>query len=164
MPPAWGLPGPMNTKPTYLSKDGLDKLRAELDEMLSVKRPEVAQRIHDAKEHGDLSENAEYEDAKNEQAFVEGRIQTLQALIKNATIIEENHSTDHVQIGSTVAVESDDGKESFTIVGSTEARPTEGRISNESPVGRALLGKKKGEKVVVKVPAGDFTYKIVSIS
>ena len=95
-------PTDVNNKPTYLSKDGLEKLRAELEEMVSVKRPEVAQRIHDAKEHGDLSENAEYEDAKNEQAFVEGRIQTLQALIKNATIIDENHSTDHVQIGSTV--------------------------------------------------------------
>jgi transcription elongation factor GreA len=162
--PTLGAPDPMNTKPTYLSKEGLDKLRTELDEMTSVKRPEVAQRIHDAKEHGDLSENAEYEDAKNEQAFVEGRIQTLQALIKNATIIDEHHSTDHVQIGSTVKVASDDGEESFTIVGSTEAKPTEGRISNESPVGRALLGKKKGEKVVVKVPAGDFTYKVVSIT
>jgi transcription elongation factor GreA len=159
-----GAPDPMNSKPTYLSREGLDKLRLELDEMTSVKRPEVAQRIHDAKEHGDLSENAEYEDAKNEQAFVEGRIQTLQALIKNATIIDENHSTEHVQIGSTVKVASDDGEESFTIVGSTEARPTEGRISNESPVGRALLGKKKGEKVLVKVPAGDFTYKIVGIT
>jgi transcription elongation factor GreA len=154
----------VNNKPTYLSKSGLQKLRAELDEMVSVKRPEVANRIHDAKEHGDLSENAEYEDAKNEQAFVEGRIQTLEALIKNATIIDENHSTDHVQIGSTVAVESPDGKERFTIVGSAEAKPAEGRISNESPVGRALLGKKKGEKVVVKVPAGDFTYKIVGIT
>ena len=128
----------MNNKPTYLSKDGLEKLRAELDEMVSVKRPEVANRIHDAKEHGDLSENA--------------------------TIIDENHSTDHVQIGSTVAVESGDGQERFTIVGSAEAKPAEGRISNESPVGRALLGKKKGEKVVVKVPAGDFTYKIVRIT
>ena len=162
--PRIGGPRPVNNKPTYLSKDGLEKLRAELDEMVSVKRPEVANRIHDAKEHGDLSENAEYEDAKNEQAFVEGRIQTLEALIKNATIIDENHSTDHVQIGSTVAVESPDGKEAFTIVGSAEAKPAEGRISNESPVGRALLGKKKGEKVVVKVPAGDFTYKIVGIS
>ena len=157
-------PTRVNTKPTYLSKDGLEKLRTELEEMVTVKRPEIAQRIHDAKEHGDLSENAEYEDAKNEQAFVEGRIQTLEAIIKNATIIDENHSTDHVQIGSTVAVESDDGKESFTIVGSAEAKPAEGRISNESPVGRALLGKKKGEKVIVRVPAGDFAYKIVSIS
>ncbi len=154
----------MNNKPTYLSKDGLQKLRAELDEMISVKRPEVANRIHDAKEHGDLSENAEYEDAKNEQAFVEGRIQTLEVLIKNATIIDENHSTDHVQIGSTVAVESADGKTTFTIVGSAETNPAEGRISNESPVGRALLGKRRGDKVVVQVPAGDSVYKIVGIS
>ena len=154
----------MNNKPTYISRDGLDKLRAELDEMLAVRRPEIAQRIHDAKEHGDLSENAEYEDAKNEQAFVEGRIQTLEAMIKNATIIDETPSTDHVQIGSTVKVESDDGAQSFTIVGSAEAKPTDGRISNESPVGRALLGRKRGEKVVVRVPAGDFAYKIVDIT
>jgi transcription elongation factor GreA len=153
----------VNTKPTYLSKDGLEKLRTELEEMVTVKRPEIAQRIHDAKEHGDLSENAEYEDAKNEQAFVEGRIQTLEALIKNATIIAENTSTDHVQIGSTVEVESPDGTETFTIVGSAEAKPTEGRISNESPVGRALLGRKKGDKVLVRVPAGDFTYRVVTI-
>ncbi len=154
----------MNNKPTYLSKEGLTKLRSELDEMISVKRPEVANRIHDAKEHGDLSENAEYEDAKNEQAFVEGKIQTLEALIKNATIIDENHSTEHVQIGSTVSVESTDGSETFTIVGSAEAKPGEGRISNESPVGRALLGKRKGDKILVRVPAGDFSYKIVSIT
>jgi transcription elongation factor GreA len=154
----------MNGKTTYISKDGLEKLRAELEEMLNVRRPEIAQRIHDAKEHGDLSENAEYEDAKNEQAFVEGRIQTLEAMIKNATLIDEHHTNDHVQIGSTVKVTGPDGSQSFTIVGSTEAKPTEGRISNESPVGRALLGKKKGEKVVVKVPAGDFTYKIVGIT
>ena len=154
----------MNTKPTYLSRDGYEKLRAELEEMTNTRRAEVAHRIHDAKEHGDLTENAEYEDAKNEQAFVEGRIQSLEAIIKNATIIDENHSTEHVQIGSTVSVESGDGVELFTIVGSAEAKPNEGRISNESPVGRALLGKKKGEKVVVRVPAGDFTYKIVKIT
>jgi transcription elongation factor GreA len=153
----------VNTKTTYISKDGLDKLRAELEEMLNVRRPEIAQRIHDAKEHGDLSENAEYEDAKNEQAFVEGRIQTLEAMIKNATIIDENTSTDHVQIGSTVKVKGDDGPETFMIVGSAEAKPADGRISNESPVGRALLGRKKGEKVVVQVPAGDFSYTIVEI-
>ena len=151
-------------KPVLLTKDGLVRLERELDELRTVRRSEVAERIKYAKDFCDISENAEYEDAKNEQAFVEGRIQTLQALIKNATIIDEHHSTDHVQIGSTVKVASDDGEESFTIVGSTEARPTEGRISNESPVGRALLGKKKGEKVVVKVPAGDFTYKVVSIT
>ena len=154
----------MNQKPTYISRDGLEKLRTELEEMVSVRRPEIAQRIHDAKEHGDLSENAEYEDAKNEQAFVVGRIQTVEALIKNATIIDEHHSIDHVQIGSTVKVDGPDGAQSFTIVGSTEARPTEGRISNESPVGRALLGRKKGDKVVVRVPAGDIAYSIVAIS
>jgi transcription elongation factor GreA len=154
----------VNNKTTYISKDGLEKLREELTEMTSVRRPEIAQRIHDAKEHGDLSENAEYEDAKNEQAFVEGRIQALESMIKNASIIDENHSTDHVQIGSTVKVTGEDGEESFMIVGSAEAKPAAGRISNESPVGRALLGRKKGEKVVVKVPAGDFTYKIIEIS
>jgi transcription elongation factor GreA len=105
----------MNNKPTYISKEGLDKLRHELEEMVSIRRPEIAQRIHDAKEHGDLSENAEYEDAKNEQAFVEGK-------------------------------------------------PAEGRISNESPVGRALLGHKKGDNITVSVPAGDLDYKIVSIT
>src|ERR1044071_10110938 len=111
---------PMNDKPTYISKDGLEKLRHELEEMVSLRRPEIAQRIHDAKEHGDLSENAEYEDAKNEQAFVEGRIQQLEALIKNATLIDDNHGNDHVQIGSTVKVKGPDGSVSFTIVGSTE--------------------------------------------
>ena len=149
---------------TLITREGLEKLKEELDHLQNDKRREVANRIKEAREFGDIAENAEYEDAKNEQAFVEGRIQTLEAIIKNATIIDEHHSTDHVQIGSTVGVETPEGKDTFTIVGSAEAKPAEGRISNESPVGRALLGKKKGEKVVVKVPAGDFTYKILSIS
>ena len=154
----------MNNKPAYLSREGLQKLREELDEMVNVRRAEVATRIHEAKEHGDITENAEYEDAKNEQAFVEGRIQTLSALIKNAILIDENHSTTHVQIGSTVEVEAEGERERYMIVGSAEAAPAEGRISNESPVGRALLGHKKGEKVTVTVPAGDTVYKIVGIS
>jgi transcription elongation factor GreA len=154
----------MNNKPAYLSKEGLEQIRQELDELVNVRRAEVAARIHEAKEHGDISENAEYEDAKNEQAFVEGRIQSLSALIKNAVVIDQTHSTTHVQIGSTVTLQSQDGKEKFMIVGSAEAAPSEGRISNESPVGRALLGRKKGETVVVTVPAGDTSYKIVSIS
>ena len=107
----------MNNKPAYLSREGLAKLREELDELVNVRRAEVANRIHEAKEHGDVTENAEYEDAKNEQAFVEGRIQTLSALIKNAVIIDEKHSTTHVQIGSTVELEGDDGREKYTIVG-----------------------------------------------
>jgi transcription elongation factor GreA len=154
----------VNNKTQYISEDGLAKLRTELEELVNVRRNEIAQRIHDAKEHGDLSENAEYEDAKNEQAFVEGQIQRLEALVKNAILIDEVHGTEHVQIGSTVKVESPDGKEEFTIVGSTEANPRDGKISNESPVGRALLGKHKGDKVDVHVPAGDFSYKILEIS
>src|SRR4051795_7328349 len=117
--------GNVNNKPAYLSKEGLEKIREELDELVNVRRAEVANRIHDAKEYGDVTENAEYEDAKNEQAFVEGRIQTLSALIKNAVIIDENHSSTHVQIGSHVTLQSDDGKESFQIVGSAEAAPAE---------------------------------------
>ena len=154
----------MNNKPAYLSKEGLDKLRDELNEMVTVRRAEVAARIQEAKEHGDITENAEYEDAKNEQAFVEGRIQALSALIKNAVIIDDNASTAFVGIGSTVEVESQDGRETFRIVGSAEANPAEGRISNESPVGRALLGHRKGDKIEVSVPAGAWTYKIVGIS
>src|SRR3954453_2629771 len=156
--------GNVNNKPAYLSKEGLEKIREELDELVNVRRAEVASRIHDAKEYGDVTENAEYEDAKNEQAFVEGRIQTLSALIKNAVLIDDKHSTTHVQIGSTVELEGSDGREKYTIVGAAEASPLDGRISNESPVGRSLLGKKKGDKVTVVVPAGDSVYKIVSIS
>jgi transcription elongation factor GreA len=154
----------VNNKPAYVSREGLEKLRAELDEMVNVRRAEVATRISEAKEHGDITENAEYEDAKNEQAFIEGRIQALSALIKNAVIIDETTSKTHVQIGSTVEIEGQDGRERYTIVGSAEAAPAEGRISNESPVGRALLGKRRGERVTVSVPAGDRQYKIVSIS
>jgi transcription elongation factor GreA len=151
-------------RPVLLTQDGLRKLAIELEELKTTKRAEIAERIKYAMDFGDISENAEYEDAKNEQAFVEGRIQTLEALIKNATIIDEHHSTEHVQIGSTVMVDSADGTESFTIVGSAEAAPRDGKISNESPVGRVLLGKKKGDRVVVKVPAGDFAYTITKIS
>jgi transcription elongation factor GreA len=153
----------MNNKPAYVSKDGLEQVRQELGELMNVRRAEIAARIHEAKEHGDITENAEYEDAKNEQAFVEGRIQALSALVKNAVVITENHSATHVQIGSTVTIQSKDGKESFMIVGSAEASPAEGRISNESPVGRALLGRKKGDEITVTVPAGDSKYKILSI-
>ena len=162
-PDIYGSRSAVNNKTQYISEDGLTKLRAELEELVSTRRAEIAQRIHDAKEHGDLAENAEYEDAKNEQAFVEGQIQRLEGLIKNATIIDSTHGTDHVQIGSTVKVQGADGPEQFTIVGSTEANPREGKISNESPVGRALLGKHKGDQVIVHVPAGDFSYKIVEI-
>jgi transcription elongation factor GreA len=154
----------VNSKPTYLSREGEAELRRELAELVGNRRAEIAARIHDAKEHGDLTENAEYEEAKNEQAFVEGRIQTLEAMLKTAVIIE-NGSTDFVALGSRVEVDSIDGNETFMIVGSAEARPTDGKISNESPVGRALLGRKPGEQVAVKLPNGtEITYTIKSIS
>ena len=154
----------MNTKPTYLSREGETGLRQELDTLVNVRRAEVAARIHEAKQHGDLSENAEYEEAKNEQAFVEGRIQTLEGMLKTAVIIE-NPRSDHAALGSTVVVESLDGVETFSIVGSAEARPADGKISNESPVGRALLGRKAGEKITVRLPNGtDFVYTIKKIS
>jgi len=149
----------VNNKPTYLSREGEAALRVELEQLTNVRRFEVAARIHDAKEHGDLSENAEYE-----EAIVEGRIQTLEGMLKTAVIIE-NSGSEHVALGSKVEVESLDGVEVFAIVGSAEARPTDHKISNESPVGRALLGKKAGDTVVVKLPNGsDFTYTIISIS
>ena len=151
-------------KPTYLSKDGEAALREELDQLVNIRRSEVAARIHDAKQHGDLSENAEYEEAKNEQAFVEGRIQTLEGMLKTAVIIERTGS-EHVSLGSTVTVTSADGEDTFTIVGSAEAKPAAGRISNESPVGRALLGRKAGDKTSVKLPNGtEVIYSISKIS
>jgi transcription elongation factor GreA len=153
----------VNNKPEYLTREGLEKYKAELDELVNVRRPEVAARIHEATELGELVENAEYEEAKNEQAFVEGRIQALENLIRNAVLIDEAPATDHVQIGSKVLVHHGQVQETYTIVGSAEASPREGRISNESPVGRALLGHRVGDQVVVQTPAGDVTYTIVSI-
>ena len=152
----------MNTKPVYLTAEGLTKLKAELNELVHVDRPRVAARIHEAKLDGDLSENAEYEDAKQEQSFLEGRIATLELQLRNAAVIEKGNG-DSVGIGSKVVIKGSDGEETFTIVGSTEARPNEGRISNESPVGRALLGKKKGDRVTVQAPAGPIEYTLVRI-
>jgi transcription elongation factor GreA len=132
-----------------------------------VRRPEVAERIHEAKELASAQNNAEYEEAKNEQAFVEGRIMTLEHLLQNATVIDEEaaHHASRAQIGSTVTVTDADGKETnYTIVGAAEARPTEGLISNESPVGRALLGKAVGDEVQIQVPKGVLRLTISKIS
>jgi transcription elongation factor GreA len=153
----------MNTKPVYLTAEGLAKLKAELSHLVTSERPRVAARIHDAKQDGDISENAEYEDAKQEQSFLEGRIATLEAQLKNAEVIAANNG-DKVGIGSRVVIKGDEGEETFTIVGSAEAAPREGRISNESPVGAALMNRKKGDKVIVQTPAGSAAYTVVSIS
>ena len=153
----------MNTKPVYLTAEGLTKLEAELQHLITNERPRVAARIHDAKQDGDISENAEYEDAKQEQSFLEGRIATLEGQLKNAQVIAGNNG-DKVGIGSKVVIKGDEGEETFTIVGSAEASPREGRISNESPVGQALMNKKKGDKVNVQTPGGASAYTVVSIS
>ena len=152
----------MNTKPVYLTAEGLTKLKAELNELITVDRPRVAARIHEAKLDGDLSENAEYEDAKQEQSFLEGRIATLEAQLRNAAVIEKTNG-DAVSLGSKVVIKGSDGEETFTIVGAAEAAPREGRISNESPVGAALMGRKKGEKVTVNAPSGPIEYTLVRI-
>jgi len=153
-------------KEIYISKEGLKKLQEESKELTTTKKKEVAARIKTAKEFGDLSENSEYDDAKNEQAFIEGRISEIEHILKNAKIIEEVacSTTDKVCVGHTVTVDLQGGETKFKIVGSYEADPEMGFISNESPIGEALLGKQKGEEVTVKVPAGEIKYKIKKIS
>lgn len=150
----------------FLTKEGFQKLQDELDYLRKVKRQEVANRLHEAMEGGELIENAEYEAAKNEQAFVEGRIQELDALLASAKIIEENgkRKSDGVQLGSKVTIkEGNFEAETFTIVGVAEANPREGKISNESPIGKAILGHKIGESVKVETPGGTYTVKILKI-
>ncbi len=147
----------MPDRPVPLTKEGLAKLQEELDYLRNVRRPQVAERIHQSKELASTQNNAEYDDAKNEQAFVEGRILTLERLLQNAVLIdeEEAHHASRVQLGSDVVVLDENGeRRTFTIVGFTEADPKAGKISNESPVGRALLGHRKGDVVEVVVPAG----------
>lgn len=156
----------MKEKEVLLTVEGLKKLEEELERYKSVKRRDVAERIKQAIEFGDISENSEYEDAKNEQAWIEGRILTLEKMLRNAKIIDdENIGTDEVTLGSTVLLkdlEYDEDVE-YTVVGSMEADPGENKISNESPVGRAILGKSKGSIVEVVVPAGALKYQIMDI-
>lgn len=155
----------MEEKETILTPEGLRKLEDELAFLKTVKRKEVAERIKQSKEFGDLMENSEYEDAKNEQAFIEGRILTLEGMLRNAKVIN-NHEvrSDVVTVGGTVRLADEAGEElTYTIVGSPEADPLHDRISNESPVGRALLGKRRGDTVTVKVPGGTVRYTIKAI-
>lgn len=156
----------MAEREVLLSPEGKKNLEDELNYLKLERRKEVAERIKAAREFGDLSENAEYEDAKNEQAFVEGRIMTLEKMLRHAKlVVEDDISHDMVTIGSTVKVKDLTKGDSieYTIVGSHEADPAKKRISNESPVGKALLGQKAGSVVSVMVPAGTFRYEILSI-
>ncbi len=154
----------MAGKTVPLTKDGLSKLQQELDHLINVRRAEAAQRIHDAKEMVGAQNTPEYEDARNEQAFVEGRILTLETIIQNAVVIEVAHDHLRVSLGSSVTVQNHKGEtENYTIVGSAEADPKGHRISNESPVGEALLGKCVGDEVQVNAPAGALRWTIISV-
>jgi transcription elongation factor GreA len=154
----------MGNSTVYVTPEGLKKLEDELEHLRTVKRQEVAQRLHEAMEDGELIENAEYEAAKNEQAFVEGRILELEHMLAQAQVIEPGKSTGVVGIGSTVVIQ-EDGKpaETYTIVGAAEANPRDGLISNESPMGQALLDHKAGDDVDVRAPAGTLRFRIVKI-
>ena len=150
--------------PSFLTKQGFQKLQEELDYLRTTKRQEVAARLHEAMEGGELIEDAEYEAAKNEQAFVEGRIQELEILLGNARVIDETEKSDTVIVGSTVIIqEGDNPVEIYTIVGPAEASPRDGRISNESPLGRALMDKRAGDTVKVDAPGGSFTVRITKV-
>jgi transcription elongation factor GreA len=155
----------MAEKPIFLTPEGRTKLEAELENLRTVRRAQVAERIHSAKEEGDITENSAYDEAKNEQAFVEGRIMTIEQMLKNVVMIDATRASDSVGIGSYVTVVERGARddEGFQIVGSAEADPSRGRISNESPVGRALLGKRVGDEVQIKIPDGVRYLKITEI-
>lgn len=157
----------MTNKPVYITAEGLEKIKAELDKLVNVRRVELAQRLHVAIKQGDLSENADYISAKEEQGFLEGRILELEAVVRNAVLIEENDGGDGVvALGSHVIVVEDgyDDEESYHVVGVTEADPSKGRVSHESPLGKALLGHEVGDVVSVQAPAGEIRFRIVGIS
>ena len=148
-------------KENYISKEGLKKLKEELAELKNIKRPLVIEKIARSREQGDLSENAEYHEAREEQSFIEGRIQEIEYLIKNSVIIKSDKKSDIVVIGSTVHATCDNGtKLKYTIVGPTEADPSSGKISHESPLGRAFIGKSVGHEFELVIPAGKIKCKI----
>ncbi|MBI2621929.1 MAG: transcription elongation factor GreA [Candidatus Levybacteria bacterium] len=153
----------MDTKKIYLTREGLGELKKEYEELTKTKRPEVLSRVSAARNMGDLSENAEYTVAREELSFIDGRIDELEELLKQVVLINNNHSST-VKLGSTVRVNTDSGQEAFTVVGEWEADPKERKISHESPLGKALLGKKVGEKVEVEAPAGKIVYTIEAIN
>ncbi|MGF9963276.1 transcription elongation factor GreA [Bacillus rhizoplanae] len=157
----------MATEKTYpMTLEGKQKLEHELEQLKTVKRKEVVERIKIARSFGDLSENSEYDAAKDEQAFVEGRITQLENMVRNAVIIEDNgEDSTVVTLGKTVIFQElpDGEEEAYTIVGSAEADPFEGKISNDSPIAKSLMGKQIGEEVIVQTPSGDMRVKIVSV-
>ena len=155
----------MDERPVLLTRDGLRQIEDELDQLVSIRRNEVAERIRQAREFGDIAENSEYTEAKNEQGLVEGRIQTLEAMIRNAVLIEdEPREAGVVAVGARVRVELEDGEEDYAIVGAAEADPLNGRISNESPLGRALIGHRAGDELEWDSPSGTSRVRILAVS
>lgn len=150
-------------KELYISQEGLEKLKEDLNYLKKVRRKEVSERIKKALEEGDISESGEYSEAKEDQAFVEGKIAEIEEKIKNAVIIKKKKSSQSVDIGCTVTLKSDKNVIKYSIVGSSEVDPAQGRISNESPLGKAFIGKKVGEVVEVATPAGTVKYKVLEI-
>jgi transcription elongation factor GreA len=147
----------------YLTKERLEEFKVELDELKNKRRNEVAQRLKQAKEYGDLSENSEYAEARDEQANVETRIFELEDLLKSAVVIEKTESTGMVQVGSVLTIKKGDKTSVYTIVGKYEAKPEEGKISDESPLGKAFLKHKVGDKISVTTPTGVVSYEILKI-
>ncbi|HEX2905546.1 MAG TPA: transcription elongation factor GreA [Phototrophicaceae bacterium] len=149
----------------YLTPEGKAELQQELDELLNVRRPELASKLKEAVSQGDLKENADYHDAKEKQAFMEGRIQYLENVLRSAVLISNDGKVDEVRMGSEVTIveEGGDEEEVYKIVGAAEANPRENKISHESPIGSAMLGHRKGDKVRVKTPSGELIFKIKRI-
>lgn len=153
------------SEPTYLTPEGKQELERELEKLVNERRPELAIKLKEAVAQGDLKENADYHDTKEQQAFVEGRIQYLENILRKAVIINNQGGSDVISLGSKVTIreEGEDDDETYIIVGAAEANPREGKISHESPIGSALLGHKKGDKVKVETPGGEMTVKIRKI-
>ena len=152
-----------NTKDVYLTSKGLLESKEELEYLKKTKRAQIAEKIHQAREYGDLAENSEYDTAMEDQAMIESRIAQLESILKSAKVIADKHTQDFVVIGSTVKIEMDDGIDEFTIVGRVEADPSKKKISNESPLGSALVGAKKGEEVEVATPIVRYKCKVLEI-
>ena len=154
----------MNEKQIYLTAEGAQKIRTEFEELTGTQRADLAKRLREAIKMGDLSENADYIAAKEEQAFLEGKILELEETLRRAVIIEEDGNKGIVSVGATVTIAEDGGAhEVYTVVGSKEANPREGQISNQSPIGSALLGKKSGDLVLVETPGGELALRVISI-
>ncbi len=155
----------MNNKITYITNTGYKKLKEELDWLKNTKRKEVSTRIKEAKELGDISENAEYADAREEQSFTEGRIIEVEDILKNAEIVDsKNSNPNKVEVGDFIVVKQNSEQKEYTIVGASEADPSQGKISNESPIGKAFVGKKKGESFIVKTPKRELKCEILKIN